>query len=116
MEHPITDEVRYKLLKYLDEHPSASQRELARELGVSLGKVNYCLRALMDKGLLKARNFKNNTNKVAYAYVLTPRGIEEKVNVTRSFLSRKIAEYDALHEEIAALRAEMVALKKEELA
>ena len=107
MEHHITDEVRYKLLKYLGEHPHASQRELAKELGVSLGKVNYCLHAFIDKGLLKARNFKNSTNKVAYAYVLTPRGIEEKISVTRAFLSCKIAEYDSLQEEIAALRAEM---------
>jgi EPS-associated MarR family transcriptional regulator len=84
--HPLTDEVRYRLLKYLAEHPHASQRELARELGISLGKANYCLRALVEKGWVKFRNFKNSENKSAYAYVLTRRGLQEKVNVTTAFL------------------------------
>ena len=105
----LSDEVRYRLLTYLGQHPDASQRDLARELGISLGKVNYCLRALMAKGMVKARNFTNSRNKAAYAYVLTPKGVEEKVNVTKSFLRRKIAEYDTIAEEIARLSAEVEA-------
>lgn len=108
--HPLSEEVRYKLLKYLAEHPEASQRELARELGVSLGKVNYCLHALMEKGLVKARNFRSSSNKAAYAYVLTPKGLEEKVNVTYAFLRRKMAEYDTIAAEIERLSAEVQAM------
>ena len=111
--HSISDEVRYHLLKYLAEHPEATQRELSRELGISLGKVNYCLKALMEKGLLKARNFSNSNQKTAYAYILTPKGIEEKVNVTRAFLRRKIDEYDTLVKEIERLSAEVRELKQE---
>jgi EPS-associated MarR family transcriptional regulator len=107
MSHAISDEVRYKLLKLISERPDLSQRELAEELGVSLGKLNYCLRALMEKGLVKARNFKNSRKKLAYAYLLTPSGIEEKLNVTRTFLGRKVAEYEQLVKEIEALTAEV---------
>lgn len=103
----MTDEVRYRLLKYLSEHPDASQRELARELGVSLGKANYCLRALMAKGLVKMRNFRNSSRKSAYAYVLTPQGLEEKICVAYDFLRRKVDEYDLLREEIERLRVEI---------
>jgi EPS-associated MarR family transcriptional regulator len=103
----ISQDVRYRLLKYLSEHPEASQRQLARELGVSVGKVNYCLRALIEKGLLKVRNFQNTKNKAAYMYFLTAKGIEEKVNVTRAFLRRKIIEYDLLSKEIEVLTAEV---------
>ena len=113
MAHVLSEEIRYRLLKYLDEHPDASQRQLARELGVSLGKANYCLRALMEKGLVKARNFKNNKQKSAYAYVLTPSGIEEKISVTYAFLRRKMLEYDHLQQEIARLTAELDALGPE---
>lgn len=112
--HSIPDDVRYRLLKYLDEHPEASQREVARELGISLGKVNYCLRALMEKGLVKVRNFTNSQHKAAYAYILTSRGVEEKIDVTRSFLRRKVAEYDLLVKEIETLSAEVDALKQQE--
>jgi len=105
--HSISDEVRYRLLKYLADHPEASQREVARELGISLGKVNYCLKALIGKGWIKARNFRNNRHKAAYVYVLTPKGIEEKVAVTRAFLRRKVAEYDLLVKEIETLTAEV---------
>jgi len=105
--HAITDEVRYRLLKYLSEHPDASQRELARALGVSLGKVNYCVRALTVKGLIKVRNFRKSNDKSAYAYVLTPRGLEEKMKVTYEFLRRKVDEYDLLREEIERLRSEV---------
>ena len=78
----LTDEVRYKLLKLLEPNPKLSQRQVARELGISLGKVNYCLRALVDKGWIKAGNFKNSENKTEYLYLLTPRGIEAKARVT----------------------------------
>src|SRR2546429_2491289 len=103
----ISDEVRYRILKYISENPNASQRQLARELGVSVGKVNYCLRALIGKGLLKMRNFQNNQDKSAYLYVLTPKGIEEKIKVTYDFLRRKISEYDLLSKEIELLSAEV---------
>ena len=110
MSAQLSEEVRYRLLKYLGEHPDASQRELARELGVSLGKVNYCLHALMEKGLVKARNFRNSQNKAAYAYVLTPKGLEEKIDVTYAFLRRKLLEYDTIAAEIERLSAEVEAL------
>ena len=109
-QHTITDEVRYRLLKYLADHPHASQRELARELGISLGKANYCLRALVEKGWVKFRNFKNSENKSAYAYVLTRRGLQEKVNVTMAFLRLKIAEYGEVSRQIELLREEVRAL------
>lgn len=107
MSHALTDEVRYRLLNYLSQHPDASQRDLARELGISLGKVNYCLHGLMEKGLVKARNFTNSRNKAAYAYILTKKGMEEKISVTTAFLRRKIEEYDAIAGEIERLRAEV---------
>ena len=103
----LTYEVRYRLLKYLADHPEASQRELARELGVSVGKVNYCLRAVMEKGWVKARNFHNSHHKAAYLYILTPKGMEEKVNVTSAFLRRKLDEYDLLQKEIERLTREV---------
>lgn len=102
----LTEEVRYKLLKLLGPNPHLSQREVARELGVSLGKVNYCLKALMSKGLIKAANFKNSKNKSAYMYLLTPRGIEEKSRITARFLQMKVREYEALKTEIEQLRVE----------
>ena len=102
----LTEEVRYKLLKLLEPNPQLSQREVAKELGISLGKVNYCLQALMDKGWIKAANFKNSKNKTAYMYLLTPRGFEEKARVTSQFLQMKVQEYEALREEIEQLRRE----------
>ena len=110
MPHSLTDEVRYRLLNYLSQHPDASQRDLARELGISLGKVNYCLHALIGKGLVKARNFTNSRNKAAYAYILTKKGIEEKISVTTAFLRRKIEEYDTIAGEIERLRAEVLSM------
>ena len=106
-EHSLSDEVRYRLLRYVDDHPHASQRELARELGVSVGKVNYCLRALTEKGWLKMRNFRNAENKIAYRYVLTPKGIEEKIEVTSRFLRRKLEEYELITAEIERLTREL---------
>jgi len=107
MSHTPPDEIRYRLLKYLAEHPTATQREVAQALSVSVGKANYCLRALIDKGWVKARNFRNSNNKAAYLYVLTPRGIEETTDVTLSFLRRKRDEYDRLAEEIERLADEV---------
>jgi len=103
----LTDEFRAKILKKLQEDPQISQRDLARELGISLGRANHCLRALMDKGLIKANNFKNNRNKKAYMYYLTPRGMTEKARATARFLEVKVAEYEALQREIANLRQDM---------
>lgn len=107
MAHALSDEIRYRLLKYLAQHPEASQRDLARELGISLGKVNYCLRALIEKGLVKARNFRRSDNKASYTYILTTKGLEEKIDVTYAFLRRKMAEYDSIAEEIDRLRDEV---------
>lgn len=103
----LTDEYRYKIFKLLEANPEISQRQLARELGISLGKANYCLRALIEKGLLKAGNFRNSKNKLAYVYKLTPRGIEEKANVTIRFFKRRIREYEFLQREIAELQKEI---------
>jgi len=102
----LTDEVRYKLLKLLEPNPKLSQREVARELGISLGRVNYCLRALIGKGSIKVANFKNSRNKAAYMYLLTPRGLEEKTRLTLRFLGLKMAEYEKLRVEIDQMRRE----------
>lgn len=98
---------RLAVLRMLANEPGLSQRDLARELGVSLGKTHYVLHALLDKGLLKAHNFRRSDNKIAYAYVLTPRGINEKLRMTQSFLRRKEAEFDLLRQTIAGLRSEL---------
>lgn len=107
MTHPFTDEVRYRLLRYLSEHPEATQRELARELGISLGKANYCIKALIAKGLVKARNFRNSSHKWSYAYALTPTGLQEKIDLTAAFLRWKVREYELLKEEIERMTAEL---------
>lgn len=99
----LTDEYRYKILKLVESKPEISQRELAAELGISLGKTNFCLRALIEKGLLKANNFRNNKNKLAYVYLLTPSGIEEKASITIRFLKHKVQQFEALQREIAEL-------------
>lgn len=99
---------RLTVLRLLADQPGLSQRDLSRALGVSLGKTHYVLHALLDKGLLKAHNFRRSDNKIAYAYVLTPRGINEKLRMTRSFLRRKEAEFDELRQTIAGLRSELV--------
>jgi len=100
----LTDELRYKLLKLLDGNPALSQRDLARQLGISLGKVNFCLRALIGRGSVKATNFTNSKNRKAYMYLLTPRGIEEKTRMTARFLKSKMREYELLKREIEKLR------------
>lgn len=99
-------EIHLKVLRHLENDPEITQRELAKKLGISLGKANYCLKALIDKGLIKAGNFKNSNNKSAYIYLLTPKGIEEKSRITIHFLKRKIEEYEQLQVEIDQLRRE----------
>jgi EPS-associated MarR family transcriptional regulator len=106
-----SDELRYRVLRLLLERPQISQRELARELGLSLGKANYCVRALIDKGWLKVRNFTNSQHKLAYAYVLTPSGLRAKARVTLAFMKRKQEEYDQLSRELVELRQEVARLQ-----
>ena len=108
------DDAHYRLLRLLDSKPELTQRELAREMGVSLGKVNYCVSALIEKGWVKARNFRNSNHKLAYAYLLTPSGIEQKAVITVQFLRRKVAEYEALKKEIAELSREVDRLRDTE--
>ena len=105
-----SEEIHYRLLKTLESDPNISQRELSKELGISLGKTNYCLKALIQKGWIKARNFKNSHNKLAYAYILTPSGIQQKAEITMAFLRRKQQEYEDLEREIAELREEVKSL------
>lgn len=102
----LTDEYRYKILKLVETNPEISQRALAQQLGISLGKANFCLKALIEKGFLKASNFHNSKNKLAYMYLLTPSGIEEKSSITVRFLKTKIQEYERLQTEINMLMME----------
>jgi EPS-associated MarR family transcriptional regulator len=102
----LSDETRYKLLKLLDANPRLSQRDVARELDISVGKVNYCLKALVRKGWIKASRFTNSRNKAAYMYLLTPRGMEAKIGLTFEFLRIKLREYETLRDEIEQIRRE----------
>jgi len=99
-------DIRLDLLRKLELNPQFTQRELSREVGVSLGKVNYCMKKLTEKGWVKLTNFTHNPNKVSYANLLTPSGIEEKSRLTFSFLKRKIVEYEILKKEIDELQLE----------
>ena len=101
------EDTHLRLLRLLEARPELSQRDLARELRTSLGKINYCLNALIDKGLVKARNFRNSRNKLGYAYLLTPRGIDSKATIAVQFLKRKMAEYETLKIEIEQLQREV---------
>ena len=101
------DQTNYHLLRLLEDNPEATQRELAEAMGVSIGKTNYLLRGLMDKGLVKARNFRRSDNKKAYLYQLTPAGVAEKVQMARRYLARRRAEYEQIRAEIEALEAEL---------
>lgn len=103
MAKTASDDVRFRVLRVLESSPDLSQRQIARELGVSVGSVNYCLSALLEKGQIKVRNFRSSDNKLRYAYILTPRGVAEKTRLTGAFLKRKMAEYEALKAEIEAL-------------
>jgi EPS-associated MarR family transcriptional regulator len=109
----LNDEMRYRLMRLVNEQPAMSQRELARELGISLGKLNFCLRALVEKGLVKAINFKSNKNKAGYLYLLTPRGAEEKARITIRFLRRKLAEYESIRAEIEEIRRDADQIKNQ---
>ncbi|MCA1780368.1 MAG: MarR family EPS-associated transcriptional regulator [Xanthomonadaceae bacterium] len=103
----LSDDLKYQLLQQLEKEPETSQRALAKSLGISLGKTNYCLRAVVEKGWVKARNFKNSQRKAAYIYMLTPKGVAAKSRITRRFLDRKLREYEQLEREIAQLRREV---------
>ena len=100
----LSEEVHYRLLTLLAPNPLLSQRDVARTLGMSLGKVNYCIKALVRNGWIKAGNFKTSQNKFAYRYILTPRGLRAKARVTGRFLRSKVREYEALKAEIEQLR------------
>lgn len=109
----MTDELRYRILKRLENNPELSQRQLARELGVSVGKVNYGIRALIDLGLVKATTFANSRNKQAYLYVLTSKGIQAKARTAVRFFKQKLAEYEAIQKDLEELRAEVNRLDRE---
>ena len=100
-------DIRLDLLRKLESNPEYTQRELSKEMDVSLGKVNYCIKKLTEKGWIKLTNFTHNSNKVGYAYLLTHRGIEEKTKLTFSFLKRKIIEYEILKDEINKLKEDI---------
>ena len=103
----MNTELSIKLIRELERAPEQSQRALSQNCGVSLGSIHYCLNALIEKGYVKARNFKNAQNKLAYAYILTPAGLNLKTELTLAFLKRKQAEYDALQKEIKALEEDL---------
>ena len=104
-------DIRLDLLRRLESNPEFTQRELSQEMGVSLGKVNYCMKKLTEKGLIKITNFTHNPNKMGYVYLLTTSGVEEKARLTFSFLKRKIKEYEVLKEEIDKLKQDTKKLK-----
>jgi EPS-associated MarR family transcriptional regulator len=105
-EKPGTEEILL-LLRAINANPQMTQRELSSRLGLSLGKINFLIKAMIEKGFIKADNFKNSKHKIAYLYFLTPSGIEEKAKITYRFLKRKMAEYEKLEEEIQQLKKEV---------
>ena len=107
MPRSLTEDVHFRMLRALEERPNLSQREISRDLGVSLGAVNYCLRALIETRQIKVQNFKSSDHKLRYAYVLTPRGLTKKAQLAGAFLKRKILEFEALEAEIEAVKADM---------
>jgi EPS-associated MarR family transcriptional regulator len=109
------EDLHFRVLKLLQEDPQLSQRELASKLGVSNGKLHYCMRALIEKGLIKLGNFAHSKHHLGYAYLLTPAGISKKAAMTNAFLKRKVAEYEALKAEIAALQTELGKTRKSEV-
>ncbi|WP_185231167.1 MarR family EPS-associated transcriptional regulator [Teredinibacter franksiae] len=111
-ETQLPDELRYQLLKQLERNPEISQRELAKAVGISLGKTNYCLKALVEAGWVKAGNFARSEQKLNYVYLLTPKGLSEKAEVTVRFLKRKQVQYQQLEHEIASLKKEAFAQRK----
>ncbi len=103
----LQEDTYFRVMRILQENPDLTQRELAEKIGISLGGLNYCLKALMEKGLVKMKNFSNSKNKFGYVYVLTPTGMAEKAAITHRFLQRKMDEYEALRAEIELLRCEV---------
>ena len=103
----LQEDTYFRVMRILQENPDLTQRELAVKLGISVGGLNYCLKALMEKGLVKMKNFANSKNKFGYVYVLTPTGMTEKATITQRFLLRKMDEYEALKVEIESLRSEV---------
>ncbi len=101
------EDVRFRVLRLLEENPTASQREIAKKLGISLGGVNYCMSALVEKGFVKMRNFQDAEDKRKYVYLLTPKGVAEKAALTGRFLARKMREYEALKAEIEAVKRDL---------
>ncbi len=97
---------QYQILKSLEQDSNFTQRQLSNNLGVSLGKINYCLKSLIEKGFIKVNNFRNNKNKIQYSYLLTPNGVEEKAKLTLDFIRIKTQEYSALKQEIESLKQE----------
>lgn len=102
----LQEDTYFRVMRLLQNNPDLTQRELAEQLGISVGGLNYCLKALMEKGLVKMKNFADSKNKFGYVYVLTPSGLAEKAAITQRFLQRKMQEYQALKAEIEALTAE----------
>ena len=100
-------DIHLDLLRKLESNPRRTQRELSQEMGVSLGKVNYCMKKLIEKGWIKLTNFSNNPNKVSYIYLLTPKGIEQKARLTFTFLEIKLEEYEVLQNEISKLKLDV---------
>ena len=111
-ERNVSQEITLQLMAHVEQNPQDTQRAIASELGVSLGSVNYCIKALINKGFLKVENFRKNSNKLGYAYLLKPSGIGEKANLTVSFLRRKQQEYNRLEREIAELKEEVAKLEE----
>lgn len=107
MHKDISDEYHLKVMQMIVKQPDISQRELAARLNVSVGKINYCMQALVGKGLVKIQNFRNSKNKIAYVYLLTPDGVASKAKLTMQYLKLRIKEYDALKEEIAQLKQDL---------
>ena len=107
VKNTLANETRYRLLKLLQQHPDWSQRQIARGMGISLGKVNYCLRALTERGFVKVGRFTRSPNKSDYRYLLTPKGIAEKTHTTARFLTHKREEFETIKQEIALLKREL---------
>lgn len=103
----LQEDTYFRVMRLLQDNPDMTQRELAEKLGVSVGGLNYCLKALMERGWVKVQNFAHAKNKFGYVYLLTPRGVAEKTALASRFLQRKRAEYEMLKAEIAALSAEV---------
>jgi EPS-associated MarR family transcriptional regulator len=103
----LQEDTYFRVMRLLEENPDLTQRELAEKLGISVGGLNYCLKALIEKGLVKMKNFANSKNKFGYVYVLTPTGMAEKAAITQRFLKRKMEEYEALKAEIENLQRDV---------